>query len=547
MKVPFGLGRPGARGVVTTALVLGSLVLVGTNASAEPGFGAVKFLPTDVGGVVKGLEPYGSVSCPTTTSCTAAGPANQDLGGTVASVVTESSGTWGTATAVVLPANADKAATVRASVLNDVACWSVGNCAAVGDYIISEKLNGYPDSAITPLTAVETSGVWSTAVAVPLPTGNYAAGDLSSVSCDASGDCTAFGWYVTISTQDFETYHAFVTSNLAGSATWSAPVLLNNPSGVIEAINSTAISCADETDCTVAENVNIQAGPTMEYFSELVTETASVWGSPVAVGPVSKRPTAVNQLTCVTATGCVAVGYSSPTEQDLYAEVDMLPTVMVETAGSWSDAKVLSLPVVSPLTNEGDLLGVSCSSAGVCEATGIGLSGTKDQYAAPLAVSLTGGSWSSMGEFSVPLHAGALVGSVSTFTAVDCFVANCLALGDVSTGFVSSNNTVDAFSDLITPTETVKIPGRPSNVKIGLTPTKVVVAYAPPLSDGGAPLKQFVVTATSPKELKKTCVTTALSCGLVGTVKGHTYSVTVIAKNSVGSSVPTPAITFKAT
>jgi hypothetical protein len=552
VTVPFEGVRSSARAAVAATILVGAVLAITTTASAEPSFSPVKYQPTDVGGGVKGLEPYGSVSCPTTSACTAAGPANQDLGGSVASVVTQTSGVWGTPSALPLPANEDAAADAKSSSLNQISCWAVGDCVAVGDYVISEKLGSYPDTASIPMEAVETSGVWSTATAVPLPTGVYAAGDLVGVSCDVTGDCTALGWYVTIATTAKTTtvgYQTFVTTTTAGSATWTAPVLLKAPAGAVEQLSATAISCASFHDCTAAENVAVQAGSNFEYFTELVTETDGAWSSsPQVFGPVSKRPTAINALSCLTATSCVAVGYSSPTETDLSLESDMLPTVAVETAGAWSKEAVLALPVVSPSTNEGDLLGVSCLSAGNCEATGIGLFGTKEQYAAPVAVSLVSGSWSSLGEYSVPLKAGGLVGSVSDFTAVDCVTTtSCLALGDVSTGFVSSNNTVYGFSDLITPTGAVKAPGRPSNVKVGIAPTKVIVAYAPPLSDGGAPIKQFVVTATSPKEPTKTCTTSALSCGIVGAVNGHVYTVTVVAKNVAGTSTSTPPVTFKET
>ena len=73
----------------TAAVIFLALALP---AGAEPGLSAVQYLPKDAGAPVKGTEQFSSVSCPTLSNCTAAGPGYQGVAGSTASVASANSG-----------------------------------------------------------------------------------------------------------------------------------------------------------------------------------------------------------------------------------------------------------------------------------------------------------------------------------------------------------------------------------------------------------------------------------------------------------------------
>jgi hypothetical protein len=69
--------------------------------------------------------------------------------------------------------------------VNSVACAAPGDCAAGGDYLDSSQ---HPQRFV----AVESGGVWGTAIDVPGPVSK---GEVDSVSCASAGNCVAGGAY----------------------------------------------------------------------------------------------------------------------------------------------------------------------------------------------------------------------------------------------------------------------------------------------------------------------------------------------------------------
>jgi len=180
-----------------------------------------------------------SVSCPTSSDCTAVGYTivGQSGGNPVESLFVESfdGQTW-TLVPVSAPAGA-------ASGLNAVSCPASGTCVAVGD-----EAPVTDPSASRPLVETMANGVWRAAVLAPFGTGR---GILYDVSCPTVGHCLAAGNALTGSTTG-----AGLVLSLNGS-TWSVDQAALDQSGDP---SLTALGCADAAHCVVAGTALASAG-----------------------------------------------------------------------------------------------------------------------------------------------------------------------------------------------------------------------------------------------------------------------------------------------
>jgi hypothetical protein len=137
-------------------------------------------------------DPYANVNslaCASAGNCVAVGTYDDASTYQEAMVVPDSGGVWGTASEVTLPAHA----TNPQAFLQTVACGSVGNCVGVGGY---KDGSSYPQAMLVG----ESGGVWGTASEVTLPahaTDPYAV--LNAVACPSVGNCVAAGNYADAS------------------------------------------------------------------------------------------------------------------------------------------------------------------------------------------------------------------------------------------------------------------------------------------------------------------------------------------------------------
>ncbi len=129
----------------------------------------------------------GPVSCASAGNCTDVGYYTDSSGHRQGLLLSETSGTWAAGVEASLPANAR---TNPNASLERVSCASAGNCTAVGGYTDS---SGHRQG----LLLSETSGTWAAGVEASLPANarTNPNASLSSVSCAASGNCTAVGEY----------------------------------------------------------------------------------------------------------------------------------------------------------------------------------------------------------------------------------------------------------------------------------------------------------------------------------------------------------------
>ncbi len=514
--------------IATAAAVTVSLTaLVSGGAFGAPGFTSFTSMPLPVGASSPPDAPYSAVSCPATTTCTAVGSYGHIVHEGQPSVTSESNGVWSAAAAIALPTGGVSGGETP-SQLNDVSCWSVGNCVAVGQYPLS---NG----AVAPLIATETSGTWSTGTTVAAPTGAatgknlYAS--LDSIWCDVSGNCVASGQYLDAAGKD----HLMVSTESSG--TWTPATELTDSSAMksssFDFVVTDAISCTDDTDCTVVSSVEMTSLVSMRW-----TEASGTWGSSSTFAAIGKEGSLLESITCPSSSFCVAVGATGSTEQ---------PAVATDVSGTWSALKILPLPLLSPATNGGALTSVSCSSATECVAVGALTETGTQQLSEATATTWSNGSWSSL-EPALTAPAGTGHGDDVALISVDCLATvPCVAIGGAGVvPYKSANEPVYPVATKIAPDVAPAAPGAPSGTTFKVAKGKAVATWLAPQSNGGSPITQFTVTATSSKEPTRTCTSSSLSCTLKDLAAKHSYSVTVVAKNIAGSSKKSAAKSFVA-
>ena len=179
-----------------------------------------------------------SVSCTSAGNCVGVG--NYTDSGTQLMTATESDGTWGTATEIAQPSDANTSESIAQ--FSDVSCTSPGNCVASGDYFNSSGL----DAA---LEATESDGTWAQASVIEPPT-NFVGGllQLVSLSCASAGNCVAVGSYYDTSDES----EAMTATESDG--TWGQAVefddLPSEADGTGQDAVLESVVCTTDSDCT---------------------------------------------------------------------------------------------------------------------------------------------------------------------------------------------------------------------------------------------------------------------------------------------------------
>jgi hypothetical protein len=179
-----------------------------------------------------------AVSCTTAGNCGAAGAYEDNSVHRWAFVVTETNGTWGTATQVPGTATLNKGGNAE---IASMSCTTAGNCSAGGNY---ENAAWLPEA----FAVTETNGRWGTAIQVPgtaaLNKGGNA--EVLAVSCRSAGNCSAGGEY------EDAAFHlqAFVvteTNGRWGTAVETPGTAALNKGGIAEI---TSVSCRPTGNCS---------------------------------------------------------------------------------------------------------------------------------------------------------------------------------------------------------------------------------------------------------------------------------------------------------
>jgi hypothetical protein len=308
-------------------------------------------------------------------------------------------GTWGPAEEVPGIAALN---TGGDALVGSVSCASAGNCSAGGFY--TESFSHQQAFVVS-----QASGSWGPAQEVPgtaaLNTGGYAA--INSVSCASAGNCSAGGFY----TGNSGNQEAFVVSQVNG--TWGKAKEVPG-TAALNTVNAqiTSVSCASAGNCSAGGTYL-----TTVQTPFVVSQVHGTWGKAKRI-PGSHGPEGiVNSVSCASAGNCSAGGtYSSRSGQ-------MLAFVISQAHGTWGTAKVVPAPGSG---GSGNVLGVSCASAGNCSADGYyyDRSGHREAF----VVSQVNGTWGTAKE--IPGTAALNQGGSAQPGGLSCGSAgNCTAGG----------------------------------------------------------------------------------------------------------------------
>jgi hypothetical protein len=297
-----------------------------------------------------------SLACPAAGSCVARGEYTDEDGEREAMVVDRTSGSWGPASAIVLPENAESDSR---SELDGIACSAPGSCVGIGEY--------WDRSTKTEeaMTVTETGGKWNraTQIALPANAGGKPESFLNSVVCVASGSCVAVGGY----TDRSGAREAMVGEEAGG--VWASASQIQAPSNTAVnpqigfGLGPMPIACAGSGSCVLTAGYTDSSGAQEAMVAE---QAGGVWAPAseiAAPANAANNPHTVLDPAC-TGSGCVLVGSYTDAGGDREA------MVADGAGGSWSQAS----EVVSPAnaeSNPGVVFGeVQCPAVGSCVAFG---------------------------------------------------------------------------------------------------------------------------------------------------------------------------------
>ena len=210
---------------------------------------------------------FSGLSCPSAGNCTAIGGYVASQGDFQGVIFTEHAGIWSNGVKAPVPAGAGNYNDVMELVnpLNAVSCAKANDCAAVGSFV----KGGNKGDSETPqgLLLAEHQGKWK-ASAISLPSGANASGGvfLTSVSCPASGNCVAVGYYASHGMT-----HGLVVRERGGK--WARAVNASVPKNAAPAGRShtflNSVSCASASSCTAGGYYADRSGKTQGLLLQL--------------------------------------------------------------------------------------------------------------------------------------------------------------------------------------------------------------------------------------------------------------------------------------
>jgi len=253
-------------------------------------WGAAKEVPGTAALNTRGQAKVYSVSCTSPGNCSAGGSYFATGPYIGAFVVTETSGSWGTAKETAAALNTGGSAQVTS-----VSCASPGNCAAGGQF---STATGADEAFVVD----QAGGSWGAAEEVPgtAALNIHGGAGVSSVSCASPGNCAAGGHLSGSSGQE-----AFVVDETGGSwGTAEETAAALNTGGSAQA---TSVSCASPGNCAAGGYLSGSSG--LEAF--VVDETGGSWGTAEVVpGTANTEVDAeVEMVSCASPGICAAGGY----------------------------------------------------------------------------------------------------------------------------------------------------------------------------------------------------------------------------------------------
>lgn len=337
-----------------------------------------------------GLDELVGISCPTASSCTAAGSSGSGAYEHPHALRWDGSA-WSAQELEELGGSGETAPPGR---LASVSCSAAVSCNAVGSQtfatttqqLIFNYLLGEGWSAIQ---------------------GIYTSNWMNGVSCVSESDCVAVGQSGGIGTS----LSTAMAQRWDGSNWLSMPAI---PNATTASVN--AVSCSVANACTAVGNTN--GGPALA-----VRWNGVAWSAQSPPSPAGATQPSLVDVTCTSSTHCLAVGSYRNASNELRSNA------VTWNGSAWT---VQSVPLPSGAT-AADLRSVSCNSASACRAVGsyTDVSGTY-----PLVVQWNGSGWSLN---QVPIPSGA---TYTRLEGVSCSSTTvCVAVGTFSNGANSLQST----------------------------------------------------------------------------------------------------------
>jgi hypothetical protein len=455
-----------------------------------------------VRGISAGISYTTSISCATAGNCTAVGSAGNSV-----FVVDEKHGSWGKAIKVPGLATLSSGG---GGFLYSVSCATPGNCVAGGEYA--------NDSDGGAFVVDETNGTWGTATPVQgIDTLGGGEGVVESVSCSTAGNCAAAGFYSGPSDSV-----AFVVDETNG--TWGDAIDVPGAAALSGGTGDTAvnsISCATPGNCA-AGGLYVD-GDTLQTF--LVDETNGTWGTAIEVPGTATLNTGgraeLNSISCATAGNCTAGGsYTDGADFESGHEHAFL---VDETNGVWGTAT--EVPGTAKLSGgiAAEVDSVSCPTAGNCSAAGIY---GNNSGANVFAVDETNASWGK----AITIHD---TGAYPSVNSISCGAPRVCLLG----GYADGKRQQKAFV-AGSGTRALTVPSAPHLRSAVPGNGKITATWRKPANRGGVPIAGYRVTAKAGSHVHTCSTTSKLHCTIGGLKNGTTYTVSVVALNTVGRSRP---------
>lgn len=424
--------------VLVSALLTVGFCLPAAASSTAPTWQVAKSvgLPSDGVSLPQGFLP--TLSCPSAGNCLAGGSYTSQSGTTEGLLVSEVSGTWKAGVTLSPPSNAGQNPAVS---VETVSCASAGNCVAAGNY-------GLSDGSYQPFYDVETSGTWSQAKQVTLPSNALGTGqnsEVMSISCPSVGNCSAIGTYLDATTNLGQVL-GFTLKETSGTWSNATQIVLPSSANTNPYLQVHQIACASAGNCTAVGSYVNSNGNTVAL---LLNETSGSWATaltPALPANASAYAGAVlGEVTCTSVGNCTAFG----TYTNNAGAIE--PLAVSEVSGKWSRGVGITMPA-GAATNPHTFFyygsaQMSCPSVGNCAAGGQ-YRDSSGKYQGFL-VNEVNGKWQAATELKLPSgsqSAGANGGvtSVSCSSAGDCNAATAYydASGAYQTGVSSEINNV---------------------------------------------------------------------------------------------------------
>ena len=312
------------------------------------------------------------------------------------------------------PASASASQSVINASLTSVSCLATNNCRAVG-WFLGEipGTSGFQDFTL----AEHWNG--STWTVLPSPSPRLPGGGalLLSVSCTSATNCMAVGQtQVFREPGGFTVLHPFAES--WNGSKWS---IVTTPKLANTGASLNAVSCTGPSNCMAVGNEGTPKNDTLFTLAERWNGTA--WHVVTTPPPLTPGGTALNTVSCTSPGACMATGY--------FGFNDGTGTQLT-LAEQWNGTKWQIRTTPTP-GSSGFLGGVACTSAAACIA--VGGHETPSVFLVNLAEQWNGTGWkvlstpnprgfgvSSMGGISCPAAAACMgVGSWTDPTGESAF------------------------------------------------------------------------------------------------------------------------------